>query len=244
MSVELTDFQQLTTGLHTGDPIEVVINCRFECTGWLCYAPPSWLVGISGTLDGQTSPTKKFGSIGRYGGKDNWALTFTGRMPNHTLTGKIFFVMQGQPVTRAERGIVIDNLDDLIPPPPTPPDDGVIEPEEGQERCTYPHNLEIYHNHEWILKERNSITCGYVPPEEPEEGTERCKGYNLEIYHGGRWILEERNSTRCGYSPDIPPSPPDEEEERPSTEKIIMYVLIGVIVAAIIYYFVKVRRLG
>ena len=78
--ITLTDFQVLTTGLHTGDPIKVVINFRLECESARCFLLP-WTIEAYGKLDGQTSDAPNLTSKGKYGGKDNWTLTFTGKMP-------------------------------------------------------------------------------------------------------------------------------------------------------------------
>ena len=221
--ITLTDFQVLTTGLHTGDPIKVVINFRLECESVRCFLMP-WTIETYGKLDGQTSNAPDLTSTGKYGGKDNWTLTFTGKMPNHQLVGKIYFqclnwiptlipIPHVTPVLDSKgvdgQNIVIDNLDDLLPPSPPPPE--TIEATEGQLRCTYPHTLEIFHNHAWTPKEYNSIQCGYVayiPPETPE-------------------------------TPEIPELPEIPGIPKPSAANTTIYILLGIIVIAILYLVIR-----
>ena len=216
--ITLTDFSVNTIGLHTGDPIKVSINFRLECEGTRCLLLP-WTIDAYGKLDGQTSNAPNLTSSGRKGGHDNWVLTFTGKMPNHAIVGRIYFqclnwvtTLHATPIPDSRgvdgQDIVIDNLDDMVVPPSPPT---TLEPAEGQLRCTYPHNLEIYHNHAWSIKEVNSVECGYVayiPPITPEP-------------------------------PEIPELPEIPGIPKPSAANTTIYILLGIIVIAILYLVIR-----
>lgn len=215
---ELTTFQLRTPGLYTGDPLTIEINWEVECTGFLCNT--GWGTQIIGNADGHS--LKKaiiVSSIGSWGGKIS-KLEFYGTMPPRDaqvhLEIRNVATLELHKQELITRDFTLPNLDDF-----PPPEDG-IEPgfcTEGETRCQG-NDLMVCSNSKWIVKEKNSYACGYVPPE-CFEGTTRCVGTTLQRCVDGRWKTTKTNALECGYVPptppddgDLPPTPPDDKVEK------------------------------
>lgn len=201
---KLSSFQLLTAGLYSGDDVKVSINYLVECVK--PYINPLWRVKTEVILDGQRG-YRLDDLSGRWGGKDGFVITVTGKMPSgKPLRGKVLFhaaywVGILPPIklfTFAERAITISNLDDVTPPPV----DGELPAvcTEGQTKCEG-FTKYVCRNGHWLLLEENSRDCGYQAPSLCTEGEEVCRGYDLLVCSGGQYVVKEKNSPRCGYVP-------------------------------------------
>lgn len=94
MSLTLTSFQLLTSGIYPGEPITIRIQYTVENSYWHNFMP--WKTRVEGQLSGHVSPYPIWAlpHIGRWATVDT-NMTFGGTMPTHNLSGQITVLGMG-----------------------------------------------------------------------------------------------------------------------------------------------------
>lgn len=215
---ELAHIAQVTPGLWTGDPLEVGIEYQIKCTGSMCFT--GWDTEITAVADGHSLKRAIFfTSIGNWNDRNtSGTLKFYGTMPPHDITIHLTVACRVSwgAIQIIKEDVFLPNLDEF-----PPPEDGIPPAycTEGETRCEGK-DLMVCSNSKWIVKEKNSYSCGYVP-EECFEGTTRCVGTTLQRCVDGRWKTTKTNVLECGYAPptppddgDLPPTPPDDKAKK------------------------------
>jgi len=244
---ELTLLQSKTPGLWTGDPLEVVIDWQINCIGFWCFVA-GWATKIEAKADGvNLISIPKYLDLGNWGARTT-TLKFAGTMPPHDVNIWIRFseelAIAGIPISqKIERNFTLLNNDDFPPPEDDVPPGFCTE---GETRCAYtlpiaerggadPDDLMVCSNAKWVLKEKNVLECGYVPPE-CVEGTERCMGTTLQRCVNERWKIEKINALECGYVPpddDVPPDDEDKDEAKKFWDEYKWWIIGGLAVIAV-----------
>jgi len=172
---DVKNFQILTPGLHTGDELKFHVAYTIENLRWP-WPPPAWRIKIEFEFNGLRGYIIDDLS-GGHGGKASREVTLAGVMPRQPhIAGTVRFRgahWVGFPplppidaflATFEERQHMIPNLDDLTQPPydPEPPYEPPTVCIPGATKCVG-HDLYECRQGAWILKERNSKQCGWVP---------------------------------------------------------------------------------
>ncbi len=211
MKLELTEFQVLTPGLYTGDPLKISFNYRVTCTGWQCNL--GWMTKVLGKLNGQTisgGTAEIDRHIGEEGGDDGTTLEFTGLMPNHDLSGEFIFEWKhltgtsgvpgiwgpGHGVEFARRHVSIANLGGLVACRTDEDCPSGYQCVGGQ--CVKIGGCRIDTD---CPKNYRCVNGVCIPAVTCVDGETQCRGDDLYICQSNQWTLYEKDSPQCGYEP-------------------------------------------
>jgi len=171
------NFDIITAGLHTGQPVKFNVAYTIENLRWPLVAV--WRVKIEFEFNGIRGYIIDDLS-GRYGSKASKEVTLAGVMPREGLKGPVTFRGAAWPTflppidpmlkTFAVRLHSLPNLDDTVP---EPPDDDYKPPVvciEGQTMCKDHHLWECVQGR-WVVNEYWAPECGPSPtPPSPPPG--------------------------------------------------------------------------
>ena len=82
----------------------------------------------------------------------------------------------------------------------SPPDTAPLQTcNTGVTKCLGVNNYECVAANQWLLREANSVSCGYSKPVVCTEAEKKCSGFTQYLCLNNQWVLNALNSESCGY---------------------------------------------